>query len=139
MLRPYIDHAPGPRFSVGIVAAGSVGFSPEDRPRGVMRMGRVDRLRLPVVALLVALWPACAAAQEVALAERGPRFLVAPEAPKAAPREIDASTNVLLRQVVSLNFDGPTVGRLLEARSEEHTSELQSRPHLVCRLLLEKK
>src|SRR5690554_7033204 len=28
----------------------------------------------------------------------------------------------------------PAVGR-----SEEHTSELQSRPHLVCRLLLEKK
>src|SRR5690554_7690111 len=28
-------------------------------------------------------------------------------------------------------------GELL--RSEEHTSELQSRPHLVCRLLLEKK
>src|SRR3989442_9831172 len=25
------------------------------------------------------------------------------------------------------------------SRSEEHTSELQSRPHLVCRLLLEKK
>src|SRR2546422_1629564 len=28
---------------------------------------------------------------------------------------------------------------LLEYRSEEHTSELQSRLHLVCRLLLEKK
>src|SRR5690625_5409268 len=28
---------------------------------------------------------------------------------------------------------------LLVARSEEHTSELQSRGHLVCRLLLEKK
>src|SRR5690554_7043221 len=27
----------------------------------------------------------------------------------------------------------------VEHRSEEHTSELQSRPHLVCRLLLEKK
>src|SRR3989442_9079484 len=27
----------------------------------------------------------------------------------------------------------------IEYRSEEHTSELQSRPHLVCRLLLEKK
>src|SRR2546422_7781937 len=27
----------------------------------------------------------------------------------------------------------------LELRSEEHTSELQSRLHLVCRLLLEKK
>src|SRR5690554_8115080 len=37
------------------------------------------------------------------------------------------------------------VGMVIEAkldrgrRSEEHTSELQSRPHLVCRLLLEKK
>src|SRR5215813_14523668 len=30
----------------------------------------------------------------------------------------------------------PAVG---SRRSEEHTSELQSRPHLVCRLLLEKK
>src|SRR5690554_6667115 len=28
---------------------------------------------------------------------------------------------------------------ILRERSEEHTSELQSRPHLVCRLLLEKK
>src|SRR5690554_7229587 len=28
---------------------------------------------------------------------------------------------------------------LYQDRSEEHTSELQSRPHLVCRLLLEKK
>src|SRR5215813_2929801 len=28
---------------------------------------------------------------------------------------------------------------LRRRRSEEHTSELQSRPHLVCRLLLEKK
>src|SRR3989442_6728895 len=29
-------------------------------------------------------------------------------------------------------------GPVQERRSEEHTSELQSRPHLVCRLLLEK-
>src|SRR5690554_7987678 len=29
--------------------------------------------------------------------------------------------------------------RAADGRSEEHTSELQSRPHLVCRLLLEKK
>src|SRR3989442_8217504 len=29
--------------------------------------------------------------------------------------------------------------RQVTPRSEEHTSELQSRPHLVCRLLLEKK
>src|SRR5476651_2916893 len=30
-------------------------------------------------------------------------------------------------------------GRFMEGRSEEHTSELQSRQYLVCRLLLEKK
>src|SRR5690625_6707423 len=30
-------------------------------------------------------------------------------------------------------------GLVVEDRSEEHTSELQSRGHLVCRLLLEKK
>src|SRR5690554_7185402 len=29
--------------------------------------------------------------------------------------------------------------KIILIRSEEHTSELQSRPHLVCRLLLEKK
>src|SRR5690554_2741990 len=34
------------------------------------------------------------------------------------------------------NHDHPDY---IEKRSEEHTSELQSRPHLVCRLLLEKK
>src|SRR2546422_3469582 len=31
------------------------------------------------------------------------------------------------------------LGSYLVSRSEEHTSELQSRLHLVCRLLLEKK
>src|SRR3989449_7399002 len=30
-------------------------------------------------------------------------------------------------------------GAIMAVRSEEHTSELQSRLHLVCRLLLEKK
>src|SRR2546429_4218430 len=34
-------------------------------------------------------------------------------------------------------YEGANLG--LSLRSEEHTSELQSRLHLVCRLLLEKK
>src|SRR5687768_18282949 len=34
---------------------------------------------------------------------------------------------------------GVSSGRSSSGRSEEHTSELQSRLHLVCRLLLEKK
>src|SRR5207253_9567486 len=36
-------------------------------------------------------------------------------------------------------FMGPLLPLSRRARSEEHTSELQSRGHLVCRLLLEKK
>src|SRR3989442_10024778 len=39
---------------------------------------------------------------------------------------------------ISINVSGATLTSP-EYRSEEHTSELQSRPHLVCRLLLEKK
>src|SRR5258708_25924035 len=39
-----------------------------------------------------------------------------------------------------IKFFGPDGFKLTdEARSEEHTSELQSPDHLVCRLLLEKK
>src|SRR3989442_4876217 len=34
---------------------------------------------------------------------------------------------------------GKSIVAARKHRSEEHTSELQSRPHLVCRLLLEKK
>src|SRR3989449_5857985 len=40
-----------------------------------------------------------------------------------------------------VNTDGQTMAWIMDtlSRSEEHTSELQSRLHLVCRLLLEKK
>src|SRR5690606_40846109 len=40
-----------------------------------------------------------------------------------------------------IGFNGPTVlyADTVHDRSEEHTSELQSRENLVCRLLLEKK
>src|SRR3989442_8308851 len=43
----------------------------------------------------------------------------------------------LIALAIKLDSSGPEESRLM--RSEEHTSELQSRPHLVCRLLLEKK
>src|SRR4051794_41294960 len=40
---------------------------------------------------------------------------------------------------VSATAKPSTPGRWMSRRSEEHTSELQSPVHLVCRLLLEKK
>src|SRR3712207_8056301 len=45
------------------------------------------------------------------------------------------------RKVAEQGIDAlrPTVDTLIVIRSEEHTSELQSRQYLVCRLLLEKK
>src|SRR5687768_17710607 len=47
----------------------------------------------------------------------------------------------LLAVVRSLGVDEPALRTVdgHQPRSEEHTSELQSRLHLVCRLLLEKK
>src|SRR3712207_7251153 len=47
-----------------------------------------------------------------------------------------------LVRVLGDEHDGPEEVRILQnrrGRSEEHTSELQSRQYLVCRLLLEKK
>src|SRR2546429_4723202 len=43
------------------------------------------------------------------------------------------------RRALERSGDGAWQLRPREGRSEEHTSELQSRLHLVCRLLLEKK
>src|SRR3712207_6952140 len=47
----------------------------------------------------------------------------------ALPHEHDVGQRFALGQTIDL----------IEDRSEEHTSELQSRQYLVCRLLLEKK
>src|SRR3712207_7425071 len=51
-------------------------------------------------------------------------------------RVLRGGDDVRLRRV---GDDDPALGRRLDVRSEEHTSELQSRQYLVCRLLLEKK
>src|SRR5437870_10576608 len=45
----------------------------------------------------------------------------------------------LVRSVISNETGSYALPSLPTGRSEEHTSELQSRGHLVCRLLLEKK
>src|SRR5699024_10831301 len=60
--------------------------------------------------------------------------------------EVSMTNNLILFKTKNLYFlsrllDGkyPETSRLIPDRSEEHTSELQSRFDLVCRLLLEKK
>src|SRR3712207_7639700 len=48
-------------------------------------------------------------------------------------------SSVLMHMVSELGLDVDVVELDTHLRSEEHTSELQSRQYLVCRLLLEKK
>src|SRR3989442_6162183 len=64
--------------------------------------------------------------------------------PIKAVRELGSERRETVRSLsgVGAGDRDRTVSRRSEPssrRSEEHTSELQSRPHLVCRLLLEKK
>src|SRR3712207_4268167 len=53
--------------------------------------------------------------------------------------ELQASFGALLARTSRLELGAPARRRPEFVRSEEHTSELQSRQYLVCRLLLEKK
>src|SRR5690625_3138607 len=62
----------------------------------------------------------------------------------AEPHDLELTTrNVLTLEeadvVMTLSGFQPALDDALSERSEEHTSELQSRGHLVCRLVLEKK
>src|SRR4051794_41756024 len=69
-----------------------------------------------------------------------------PETLVAGPLEIDARTRVVVLAGRPLPLSQKEYALLVKlatdpqrVRSEEHTSELQSPVHLVCRLLLEKK
>src|SRR5439155_4151171 len=57
--------------------------------------------------------------------------------PRTATVDVRTTLVDFLRE--HLGLTGTHVGCEHGVRSEEHTSELQSRGHLVCRLLLEKK
>src|SRR2546422_7693562 len=63
---------------------------------------------------------------------RAPPCLLPPPDPRSRAAETDRGREVLNETAGDHRPGSPL-------RSEEHTSELQSRLHLVCRLLLEKK
>src|SRR3712207_8291937 len=61
-------------------------------------------------------------------------------APRPFQRVMTAERSTAYMDVLGLlDALGPAKLHVPEQRSEEHTSELQSRQYLVCRLLLEKK
>src|SRR5690625_2834340 len=59
--------------------------------------------------------------------------------PRLATLGFGAALAALVLMTAGLLFSGAVAPTGVLDRSEEHTSELQSRGHLVCRLLLEKK
>src|SRR5207244_9793380 len=72
------------------------------------------------------------------------RFLPRPGSKVALPRGPKHSSFAPSRSASNSHSEKPPAGLRLamssrRRRSEEHTSELQSPDHLVCRLLLEKK
>src|SRR2546422_4622113 len=68
------------------------------------------------------------------------RFLTKYKLPiEALQAQDEAALNELLKAQIPPVVEDSTTGGICALRSEEHTSELQSRLHLVCRLLLEKK
>src|SRR3712207_958904 len=76
-------------------------------------------------------------AQQVAFGTSGHRGSAFDRAFNEA--HIVATTQAICEYRAAQGYDGPLfIGRDTH-RSEEHTSELQSRQYLVCRLLLEKK
>src|SRR5204862_7201912 len=58
--------------------------------------------------------------------------------PRFPPREMRCRSTALRTLSHSVSAEWESVLKAVERRSEEHTSELQSRRDLVCRLLLEK-
>src|SRR5262245_62352483 len=62
----------------------------------------------------------------------------APAMPIAIPADDKTAPSLITIQKMSRRA-APRARRMPKSRSEEHTSELQSLRHLVCRLLLEKK
>src|SRR5687768_16382455 len=70
---------------------------------------------------------------------RNSYILTAIEAVGAGLRKKNGYHVVVVTSTVMPGSTGGEIRAALEVRSEEHTSELQSRLHLVCRLLLEKK
>src|SRR5262245_64211324 len=77
----------------------------------------------------------------VPLPTRIERFdvLRSPHADKTSRDQLEIRTHLRLMDIIDPTDKTVDALMKLDLRSEEHTSELQSLRHLVCRLLLEKK
>src|SRR5690625_6790157 len=65
--------------------------------------------------------------------------IIEPQRAYLIPHFKDIQETALKNNAIGCSISGAGPSIFAISRSEEHTSELQSRGHLVCRLLLEKK
>src|SRR3989449_2344825 len=134
--------------------------APRARTRTVIVIG-VGALILFLVLLLVGVLPRVRNQRELATAAQTVQtaapdvYVIRPEPASGADVSLAATTQAIQDAIIYARTSGylskryvdigdnVKAGQLLaeiaSPRSEEHTSELQSRLHLVCRLLLEKK
>src|SRR5690349_23083203 len=95
--------------------------------------------------IVAAVWMTAAASPVVAQTaptcsnHPAPTEDLAAQLAKFRPVQMPFNTSGLSTREVAMVRKLVEAGQDLESRSEEHTSELQSRRDLVCRLLLEKK
>src|SRR5690606_31563752 len=134
----------GQRMAFAVVPAGVAQAAWRAQPRGEApaAAGRQVQARgVGAVAVVVPGQPQQLAAQRLGLV----RAAIDPEQEARAPRLVFRQLHypALDGEVAALELrrklPGEHPGRVQSERSEEHTSELQSRENLVCRLLLEKK
>src|SRR2546430_11205393 len=102
-------------------------------------MGGQGRSRIWVAMLATATLLGVVGSSAGALAEPGPSATTDP--PTTAPTATTAAPEPTPPPAVDAPSPSPAPKRTdsATARSEEHTSELQSQPNIVCRLLLEPK
>src|SRR2546429_10015851 len=103
------------------------------------RVGGPEMVLEPALPVAVAQRRRARGEQELARHEEVVRHRVRGQVGQIA--EAEGAQRIGMSQVENLlaHVPGVTMSTHGRVRSEEHTSELQSRLHLVCRLLLEKK
>src|SRR3989454_5211960 len=107
---------------------------------GLFLLDRDRNSRFSPTLWIPIVWLSISASRTVSQWVGGVAPLASPDAlEEGSPFDALIFAGLLAAGLVVLHARGERAGTLLRARSEEHTSELQSPCNLVCRLLLEKK
>src|SRR2546429_325880 len=120
----FLQKYPETRYKSGVYAPLAFAYLQENQVQKMQEYGEKEIALVPNDVSTLAL-----------MAQTLPRRINA-STPAAEAAQLLAKAEQYSKQAIEI---APTLPKPANMRSEEHTSELQSRLHLVCRLLLEKK